>query len=84
MIDENGNLEYEKIFESFENPNLRRRWVRSLTNFIAEWISHISDPVIRQRYLTTAQFVGNGFLKSQGYPKTAMFDPSKPAESLSK
>ncbi|XP_012265259.2 uncharacterized protein LOC105691392 isoform X2 [Athalia rosae] len=84
MMDKDGNLEYEKIFNSFENPVLRRRWVRSLTNFVSEWISHISDPTTRQRYLTTAQYVGNGFLKSQGYPKSVMFDPVKPAESLSR
>lgn len=84
MTDQNGNLELEKVVNSFENPSLRRRWVRSLTNFVAEWISHISDPATRQRYLATAQYVGNGFLKSQGYPKSVMFDSVKPAESLSR
>ncbi|XP_046610947.1 uncharacterized protein LOC124300677 isoform X1 [Neodiprion virginianus] len=84
MTNQDGSLQYEKIFQSFENPSLRRRWVRSLTNYVADWISHVSDPATRQRYLTTVQYVGNGFLKSQGYPKSAMFDPAKPAESLSR
>lgn len=84
MVDEDGNMDFEKILNSFENPNLRRRWVKSLTNYVAEWISHISDPATRQRYLATAQYVGNGFLKSQGFPKSAMFDPAKPAESISR
>lgn len=84
MSDERGNIMYEKILDSFENPSLRRRWIRSLTNFVAEWISHVSDPIIQQRYLTTAQFVGNSFLKSQGFPKTAMFDATRPADSLSR
>ena len=29
------------------------------------------------------QFVGNGFLKAQGYHKGQLFDPARPAESLS-
>ena len=34
------------------------------------------------RYLATMQFVGNGFLKAQGYHKGQLFDPARPAESL--
>jgi len=34
------------------------------------------------RYLATMQFVGNGFLKAQGYHKGQLFDPVRPAESL--
>ncbi|KAL6253416.1 hypothetical protein P5V15_005570 [Pogonomyrmex californicus] len=84
MSDEQGNILWEKILDSFENPMVRRRWIKSLTNFVAEWISHVSDPANQQRYLTTAQFVGNSFLKSQGFPKTMMFDVAKPTESLSR
>lgn len=35
------------------------------------------------RYLSTTQFIMNGFLKSQGYSKAAQFDQARPAESLS-
>ncbi|KAJ8686757.1 hypothetical protein QAD02_022551 [Eretmocerus hayati] len=84
MSDETGRIQWEKIMESFENPPLRRRWISSLTNFVAEWISHVSDPATQQRYLATAQFIGNSFLKSQGYPKSVMFDPARPTESLSR
>jgi len=84
MMDEKGNILWEKILDSFEHPSIRRRWIRSLTNFVAEWISHISDPTNQQRYLTTVQFVGNSFLKSQGFPKTMMFDATKPVESISR
>lgn len=35
------------------------------------------------RYLSTTQFIMNGFLKSQGYSKAAQFDSARPAESLS-
>ncbi|XP_015585363.1 uncharacterized protein LOC107263061 [Cephus cinctus] len=84
MTDKEGNIQYAKILNSFENPALRRRWVKSLTNFISEWISHVSDPATQQRYLATGQFMVNSFLKSQGFPKSVMFDPSKPADSLSR
>ncbi|XP_066601269.1 uncharacterized protein [Prorops nasuta] len=84
MSDNEGNIQYERIIDSFENPTLRRRWVKSLTNFVAEWLSHVSDPAIQQRYLATAQFVGNSFLKSQGFPKSVMFDQNRPAESISR
>lgn len=33
--------------------------------------------------MATAQFIGNNFLKAQGYPKATHFDPARPAESLS-
>lgn len=84
MSDPEGRIQYEKLLDSFENPSLRRKWIRSLTNYIGEWISHVSDPQIQQRYLNTVQFVGNSFLKSQGFPKSAMFDSTRPAESLSR
>lgn len=79
-----GRIQYEKLLDNIENPSIRRRWIRSLTNYIGEWISHISDPQIQQRYLNTVQFVGNSFLKSQGFPKSAMFDSMRPVESLSR
>lgn len=84
MSDPEGRIQYEKLLDSFEVPKLRHRWIRSLTNYVGEWISHVSDPQIQQRYLSTVQFVGNGFLKSQGFPKSAMFDSTRPVESLSR
>lgn len=84
MSDAKGNIKYERIIGSFEDPSSRRRWIKLTTNFVAEWTAHVSDPSTRQRYLTTAQFVGNSFLKSQGYPRSVMFDANKPAESISR
>lgn len=83
FIDRDGHFQVDKIFESMENATFRRRWVRSLTSFVAEWIKHVSDPNTQARYLSTTQFIMNGFLKSQGYSKAAQFDPARPAESLS-
>ncbi|XP_075228777.1 uncharacterized protein LOC142328711 isoform X2 [Lycorma delicatula] len=81
--DREGNFQMDRIFQSLENNTFRRRWVRSLTGFVAEWIKHVADPATLKRYMSTAQFVGNGFLKAQGYSKAVLFDPSRPAESLS-
>ncbi|XP_021926119.1 uncharacterized protein LOC110832943 isoform X1 [Zootermopsis nevadensis] len=83
FTDEDGHFEMERIFGSLENGTFRRRWIKNLSSFVAEWISHISDPATQTRYLTTLQFVGNGFLKAQGYHKGQLFDPARPAESLS-
>lgn len=81
--DEHGNFQLERIFMSMENNQFRRRWVRALSAFVADWVKHVADPATQKRYLTTAQFVGNGFLKAQGYSKAVLFDPARPSESLS-
>lgn len=83
FTDKDGHFEMERIFISLENASFRRRWIKALTGFVAEWIAHISDPATQARYLATIQFVGNGLLKAQGYSKAALFDPQRPSESLS-
>ncbi|XP_034254965.1 uncharacterized protein LOC117653420 [Thrips palmi] len=80
---ETGRFQTERIFASLENASFRRRWIKSLSSFVAEWVKRVADPATQARYMTTAQFVGNSFLKAQGYPKATHFDPSRPAESLS-
>lgn len=35
------------------------------------------------RYLTSGQFFINGYLKTQGFPKSTFFDPTKPVDSIS-
>ncbi|XP_049858899.1 uncharacterized protein LOC126353822 [Schistocerca gregaria] len=84
FTDKDGNLDTERIYRSLENASFRKRWVRSLATYVSEWIAHVSDPSTQKRYLTTAQFMGNGFLKAQGYPKSVMFDPARPSESLTR
>jgi len=51
FIDRDGRFQVERIFESMENATFRRRWVRSLTSFVAEWIKHVSDPNTQARYV---------------------------------
>jgi hypothetical protein len=49
FTDEDGHFEMERIFGSLENATFRRRWIKSLTSFVAEWIAHISDPATQAR-----------------------------------
>lgn len=83
FTDEKGNFQTEKIFASLENNNFRRRWVRSISSFVAQWVKHFTDPQIQTRYLDTVQVVSNSFLKAQGYPKETLIDLNRPAESIS-
>nr|CAD7592942.1 unnamed protein product [Timema genevievae] len=83
FTDKEGNFQVTRIFSSLENHSFRRRWIKSLTSFVAEGVAHVSDPNTQTRYISTAQFMANNFLKAQGYHKGALFDPIRPAESLS-
>jgi hypothetical protein len=49
FTDKDGHFEMERIFGSLENATFRRRWIKSLTSFVAEWIAHISDPATQTR-----------------------------------
>ncbi|KAJ4446320.1 hypothetical protein ANN_13015 [Periplaneta americana] len=49
FTDKDGHFEMERIFGSLENASFRRRWVKSLTSFVAEWIAHVSDPATQTR-----------------------------------
>ena len=49
FTDKDGHFEMERIFRSLENATFRRRWVKALTGFVAEWIAHISDPATQAR-----------------------------------
>lgn len=49
FTDRDGNFQVDRIFESMENASFRRRWIRSLTSFVAEWLKHVSDPATQAR-----------------------------------
>ncbi|GLH09599.1 Uncharacterized protein GBIM_14665 [Gryllus bimaculatus] len=84
FTDQDGKFDMERIYRSLENASFRKRWIKNLSAFVADWVAHVSDPSTQARFFSTAQFMGNSFLKAQGYPKAALFDPAKPAESLSR
>jgi hypothetical protein len=49
FTDEEGHFEMERIFGSLENATFRRRWIKNLSTFVAEWIAHVSDPATQKR-----------------------------------
>ncbi|XP_077288320.1 uncharacterized protein LOC143912805 [Arctopsyche grandis] len=83
FMDKEGNVNFEIVLKSLENHSFRRRWIKTASNYLTEWLIHVANPEVQQRYLTSGQFVVNGFLKSQGFPKHAMFQPTKFSESIS-
>lgn len=78
-----GKLDYDKLFDSLNNQSFRRRWIKAATVYLADWASYLANPEVYQRYFQTALMMTNGFLKSQGYPKTTFFDPARPSETIS-
>jgi hypothetical protein len=42
-----GKLRPELLFDSLENPSFRKRWIRTLSGFVAHWIKHLSQPHIQ-------------------------------------
>ncbi|EFA10266.1 hypothetical protein TcasGA2_TC012466 [Tribolium castaneum] len=82
FADENGRMSYRRFVDMLENHSFRKHWIRMLTNRIASIISHFSDPKTQKKYLTTFQHFINSLIKSQGYPKAALFDPSRPTETI--
>ncbi|XP_054735308.1 uncharacterized protein LOC129242592 isoform X2 [Anastrepha obliqua] len=78
-----GKLDYDKLFDSLNNQSFRRRWIKSATLYLADWASYLANPEVYLKYFQTAQLMFNGFLKSQGYPKTTYFDPSRASETIS-
>ncbi|KAK6622495.1 hypothetical protein RUM44_002307 [Polyplax serrata] len=81
--DHQGNVETDKVFDSLENNAFRRRWIKSLSSFVAQWLKHLTNPEIQKSYFATAQIVCNSFLKSQGYPKESLLNINQPAKSIS-
>lgn len=59
FTDKNGNFQVDRIFESMENASFRRRWIRSLTSFVAEWLKHVSDPSTQARSVIVNRVVLN-------------------------
>lgn len=49
FVDDEGYFQVDKIFESMEDSSFRRKWVKSLSNFVGEWVNHISDPQTQNR-----------------------------------
>lgn len=78
-----GKLDYNKLFESLNNQSFRRRWIKAATLYLADWAGYFANPDVYLKYIQTAQLMFNGFLKSQGYPKSTFFEPSRASETIS-
>lgn len=46
---ETGRFQTDRIFASLENAQFRRRWIRSLSSFVAEWVKRVADPATQAR-----------------------------------
>jgi len=44
-----GKLQPERVFASLENPSFRRRWIRSLSVYVAQWAKYIADTNLQAR-----------------------------------
>lgn len=49
FVDKEGYFQVDRIFESMENNTFRRRWIKSLSSFVGEWVKHLSDPTTQAR-----------------------------------
>lgn len=49
FIDLKGKLKLEEALKSLENPQFRKRWLRSLVSFVARWVKHVSNPETHKR-----------------------------------
>ncbi|KAJ3625974.1 hypothetical protein MTP99_016506 [Tenebrio molitor] len=82
FADENGRFTYRRFVDMLENHSFRKHWIKMITKKIAAIISHVSDPKIQKKYITTFQHFINSIMKSQGFPKAALFDPNRPTETI--
>lgn len=49
FVDKDGYFQVDRIFESMENISFRRKWIKSLSSFVGEWVKHVSDPTTQAR-----------------------------------
>lgn len=82
FADQNGNFSYDKFVELVENQSFRRYWLKIATSRMTTAISYISNPKLQKKYLASAQQFINSFLKANGFPKSTLFDPTRPVETL--
>jgi hypothetical protein len=80
FLDSNGKFDVHRVFESLQNHQFRRTWIRGLTAFLAEWLAHLADPTSQARYASMARGLLDGTLRSNGL---APFDPTRPGHSIS-
>lgn len=83
FADENGKFTYKRFIDMMENHSFRKHWIKMITDRLAGILSVVSDPTMQKKYLVTFQHFVNSIIRSQGLPKSTMFDPTRPTESIS-
>ncbi|KAM3957989.1 uncharacterized protein ACR2FA_008031 [Aphomia sociella] len=77
-----GNISFEIMFKNFENHSFRRHWIKTAAKYLTDTVVQLAKPEAYQRYLSSAQYILNGFLDTQGLPKSTHFNMKRPSESL--
>lgn len=49
FTDRDGKMDYGKLFKSLENQSFRRRWIKTATDYLADWANYIANPEVYQR-----------------------------------
>nr|BAN20626.1 conserved hypothetical protein [Riptortus pedestris] len=80
FTDLKGKLKLEEALRSLENPQFRKRWLRSLVAFVNNWVRHVSNPDTHKRYMVSIALNINSFLKSLGYQDKDLFHLGRPFE----
>lgn len=83
FADENGKFTYKRFIDMMENHSFRKHWIEMITDKLAGILSVVSDPTMQKKYLVTFQHFVNSIIRSQGLPKSTMFDPTRPPDSIS-
>lgn len=50
FMDKEGNVNFEVVLKSLENHSFRRRWIKTASNYLTEWIIHVANPEVQQRF----------------------------------
>jgi len=63
FLDGEGRFDVHRVFESMSNHQFRRTWIRTLTAFLADWLSHLSDPAAQTRYASISRGLLDGAMR---------------------
>ncbi|KAF6209133.1 hypothetical protein GE061_014877 [Apolygus lucorum] len=70
-----GPILLDNALRSLENPSFRKKWLRSMVSFVAEYVKHITNPETQKRYMVNAALAVNSILKSIGYTDKELLAP---------
>lgn len=53
-----GQIQTKKIVESLKNNTFRRKWIKSVASFVAQWVKHFTDPKVQKRWASISFIFG--------------------------